>query len=143
MEMTHKEFEVENYGVIEQIDDATENIAYEIIGAAIEVHRNLGPRLLESTYENCLDYELQLRNLEFKRQVTLPIKYKTLVITGAYRLDFLVADSVIIELKSSDNESPIFESQVLTYLKLTKIRLGLLINFNVKYLRNGIKRIVL
>jgi GxxExxY protein len=114
----------------------------QIIGAAIEVHRELGPGLLESTYEACLCFELAVRGIPFKRQVPLPVSYKGEFVDCDYRLDLVVADAVIAELKSVDKLHPIFTAQLLTYLGLTKLRVGLIINFNVKLLKDGIVRVV-
>lgn len=111
-----------------------------IIGAAIEVHRILGPGLLESVYEECLCRELALRDIEFERQKELPIKYKGVLLDCGYRLDVIVRDRIILELKSCEKLDPIHEAQILTYLKLTGMKIGLLINFNVPVLRDGIKR---
>jgi GxxExxY protein len=113
------------------------------IGAAIEVHRNLGPGLLESAYEECLCHELHLRGLDFKRQVALPLLYKGLKLDCGYKLDLIVQDQVILELKAVDKLLPIHEAQLLTYLRLTGKRVGLLINFNVPLLTQGIIRRVL
>ena len=113
----------------------------EVIGAAIEVHKTLGPGLLESTYEECLCHELLLRKLPFNRQVALPIKYKGVDLDCGYRLDVVVAKDLIIELKACEDFLPIHEAQLLTYLKLTGIKYGLLINFNVPMLKDGIKRL--
>ena len=113
-----------------------------IIGAAIEVHRALGPGLLESTYEECLCYELSKKGIPFERQKNLPVKYKEVYLECGYRIDILVDKLVIVELKSIDQIIPIHESQLLTYLKLSGLWLGLLINFNTLILKNGIKRIV-
>lgn len=113
-----------------------------IIGAAIEVHRQLGPGLLESAYEECLCRELSLSNLEFRRQVPLPVTYKGLKLDCGYRMDIVVANQVIIEVKSVDGVHPIHEAQLLTYLKLSGIRIGLLINFNSVVVKDGIKRLV-
>ena len=113
----------------------------EVIGAAIEVHKTLGPGLLESTYEECLCRELELRKISYERQKGLPIEYKGLRLDCGYRLDILVADKLIIELKACERLQPIHEAQLLTYLKLTGMKIGLLINFNVPMLKQGIKRI--
>jgi GxxExxY protein len=113
----------------------------EVIGAAIEVHKILGPGLLESTYEECLCRELELRKIPYERQKELPIEYKGLKLDCGYRLDILVANRLIFELKACESLQPIHEAQLLTYLKLTGIKLGLLINFNVPMLKQGIKRI--
>ena len=117
------------------------DISGKIIGAAIEVHKHLGPGLLESAYEECLCYELDLREIKFKRQVPLPLNYKGLNLDCGYRLDLLVEDKVIVELKTVEAIAPIHEAQILTYLKLRDIRLGLIINFNVHLLADGIRRL--
>ncbi|MFB3786577.1 MAG: GxxExxY protein [bacterium] len=121
--------------------DADE-ITRRIIGAAMEVHKALGPGLLESAYEECLAYEQKRPNLAFERQKPLSVYYKGIHLDCGYRLDFLVADLVVVELKSVDALQPIHKAQVLTYLKLGDWPIGLLINFNVALLRNGLKRIV-
>jgi len=112
-----------------------------VIGAAIEVHKALGPGLLESAYEECLCRELELRGIPFERQKKLPIEYKGAKLDCGYRLDIVVAGKLILELKSCENLQPIHEAQLLTYLKLTGIKYGLLINFNVPVLKDGIRRI--
>jgi GxxExxY protein len=114
----------------------------KVIGAAIEVHRLLGPGLLESAYEGCLAHQLSLDNISFERQVPLPIIYKSLQLDCGYRLDFLVEKTVVLELKAVDSLQPIHEAQLLTYLKLGGWPIGLLINFNVPVLKKGIKRMV-
>lgn len=113
-----------------------------VIGAAIDVHREIGPGCLESAYEACLAYELTQRGLHFERQVLLPLVYKEVRLNGGYRIDLLVEDKVIIELKSVDALANIHFAQLLTYLRLKDVRLGLLINFNTALLTNGIKRVV-
>lgn len=113
-----------------------------IIGAAIEVHKQLGPGLLESTYEQCLAHSLSFRGLSVKTQVHLPLRFESLFIPNAYRLDMLVEDAVVVEIKAADVVTPAHFAQVLTYLKLTGHELGLLINFNEALLKNGIKRII-
>jgi len=113
----------------------------EVIGAAIEVHKILGPGLLESAYEECLCRELELRKIPHERQKELPIEYKGLRLDCGYHLDILVANRLILELKACESLEPIHKAQLLTYLKLTGIKLGLLINFNVPVLKQGIKRI--
>ena len=120
-----------------------QELTEKIIGAAIEVHTALGPGLLESTYEECMAREMQLRRLEFERQLPLPVAYKGAMLDCGYRLDFLVGRAVVLELKSVDALRPIHEAQLLTYLKLGGWTVGLLMNFNVPFLRNGIKRVVL
>jgi GxxExxY protein len=117
-------------------------ITGEIIGAAIEVHKVLGPGLLESAYEECLCHELGLRGVAFERQVPLPLEYKGIKLDCGYRLDLVVEDHVIVELKSVNKIDPIHEAQLLTYLRLKKERLGLIINFNVAVLKDGVRRIV-
>jgi GxxExxY protein len=113
-----------------------------IIGAAIAVHRELGPGLLESAYEACLKYELAQQGLRVENQVPQPVIYKGIHLDCGYRLDLLVEDLVIVELKTVESLQPIHDAQLLTYLKLKKRWLGLLINFNVPILKNGIKRLV-
>jgi len=114
----------------------------KIIGAAIEVHKALGPGLLESAYEECLCHELTLRSVPFERQVPLSIEYKGVKLDCGYRLELLVAKVVVVELKAVERTEAIHEAQLLTYLKLGGWTVGLLINFNVPILKNGIKRIV-
>lgn len=120
-------------------NEVTENV----IGAALEVHRALGPGLLESAYIQCLCCELSLRSVPFRLEVPLPIAYKRLKLDCGYRLDLLVADNVVIEVKSVERIAPVHEAQLLTYLKLGGWHVGLLINFNVPMLRDGIVRRVL
>lgn len=114
-----------------------------IINSAIEVHKELGPGLLENTYEECLLYELLLKNMKVERQKELSVIYINKVLECGYRLDLVVEDKVIVELKAVESLNSIHDAQLLTYLKLSKIKVGLLINFNVKYLKDGIKRFVL
>ena len=114
----------------------------KILDSAIEVHRNTGPGLLESIYEKCLCKELELRNINYKRQVTIPVSYKGMLIGENLRLDILVEDEVLVELKAIENLDKIHTAQVVTYLKLTEKKLGLLINFNVSKLIDGFKRII-
>lgn len=120
------------------IDGLTE----KIIGAAITVHKALGPGLLESAYEQCLAHELSLSRIAFERQVALPVIYKSLELDCGYRLDFLIENTVLVELKAVEALQPIHEAQLLTYLKMGGWPIGLLINFNVPVLRKGIKRMV-
>ena len=117
-------------------------LSKEILGAAIEVHSHLGPGLLESAYEECLWRELAIRGLTFERQKPLAVSYKGVKLDCGYRLDVVVGGSVILELKTVDQIEPIHEAQLLTYLKLSGLKLGILINFNVPILKEGIKRIV-
>lgn len=120
-----------------------DELSNKVIGCAIEVHRNLGPGLLESTYEQCLAHELKIEGMPFKLQYPLPVEYKGIKLDCGYRIDLLVDNSLIVELKSVDNVLPIHQAQLLTYMKLSGIKIGLLMNFNVKYMKNGIKRMVL
>ena len=120
-----------------------ELLSNKTIGAAIEVHRQLGPGLLESAYEECLAYEFQARNIVFERQKPVPVKYKDVHLDCGFRLDFLVGGLIIVELKAVHELMPIYDAQVLTYLKLTGCRMGLIFNFNVPRLRAGMKRLVL
>ncbi len=120
-----------------------ESVTEAIIGAAIEVHRELGPGLLESAYEECLCHELQLRNVSIRRQVELPLTYRGLKLDCGYRLDVAVKDAVIVELKVVEQVLPIHQAQLLTYLRLSGMKVGLIINFNVAILKNGIVRRVL
>lgn len=122
--------------------DELDRTSNDIIGAAIEVHRVLGPGLLESAYEQSLAWELGLRKIAVRRQVSLPISYKELRIEEAYRIDMVVNESIVLELKCVDRLEPIHTAQLLTYLKMTGFRLGLLLNFRVDLMRNGIKRVV-
>ena len=120
-----------------------DKLSNRVIGCAIEVHRNIGPGLLESTYEQCLAHEFKMEGMPFKLQHPLPVAYKGLKLDCGYRIDLLVDNSLIVELKSVESLLPIHQAQLLTYLKLSGIKIGLLINFNVEYLKNGIKRMVL
>ena len=126
-----------------EIEEGKDPRTSPIIGAAIEVHRNLGPGLLESAYEECLCHELHLRGLDCKRQVPLPLLYKGLKLDCGYKIDLIVQDEVVLELKAVERLLPIHEAQLVTYLKLTGKRVGLLINFNVPLLTQGIIRRVL
>lgn len=121
----------------------TENeLSYKIIGAALEVHRNLGAVLMESAYEQALVYELEKIGLEIKQQIYLSVAYKEMNIENAYKVDLIINDKVIVEIKSVLELHPVFYSQITTYLKLTNIKLGLLINFNTLLIKDGIHRIV-
>ncbi len=114
-----------------------------VIGAAIEVHRELGPGLLESAYQQALEYELTLRGIRFEAQKNCPITYKGLLIENAYRLDLLVEDRLVVELKAIDALADVHEAQVLTYLKFSGCQLGLLINFRSRWLKDGVRRLAL
>jgi len=118
-------------------------ITRKIIGCAIEVHKNLGPGLLESAYEDCLSYELIKNGLTIQRQQPTPVVYKEIKLECGYRIDIIVENSVVLELKVVDCINPVHEAQILTYMKFSDKTLGLLINFNVTVLKNGIKRYVL
>ena len=120
-----------------------EELTRTIIGAAIEVHRVLGPGLLESAYEACLYRELELRGLSVRTQIELPVVYKGVELDGGYRIDMIVEETVVLELKSVDEVHPICEAQLLTYLRLSGKQVGLLINFNVPVFKDGIVRRVL
>ena len=124
---------------MEQRDPLTD----KVIGLAIEVHRGLGPGLLESAYEECLCYELKQNGLEYKRQVPLPVVYKDVTLDCGYRMDTVVADSLVIELKTVERLLPVHDAQLLTYLKLSGHDTGLLLNFNTPVLKDGIRRMVL
>lgn len=115
-------------------------LSERIIGSAIEVHRELGPGLLESAYEECLCRELSLRNVQFQRQIPLPVTYKGLKLDCGHRIDLLVSDLVVVEIKTVDKIIPVHEAQLLTYLRLGAWQIGLLINFNVPVLKDGIRR---
>jgi len=119
--------------------DALSNV---VIGSCIEVHQTLGPGLLESAYETCLCRELSLRNVAFERQRAIPLRYKGVDVDAGYRLDIIVDDVLVVEIKAVEALTPLHDAQLLTYLKLTGISLGLLVNFNVPRLSQGIKRLV-
>ncbi len=135
-------FSVLSVSSVVNIPMTDNELTHEIIGAAIEVHKNLGPGLLESTYEECLCHELSQRGIPFERQKPVPVVYKGVKLDCGYRLDLLVADRVILELKSVEALAPIHDSIMITYLKLSEHRIGLLMNFNVQILKEGIKRLV-
>jgi GxxExxY protein len=140
-------FDTENHGeytenhreILMELSELTK----EIIGSAIEVHKLLGPGLLESAYEKCLEYELTNKGLTVERQKPIPIIYKELNLDYGYRIDLLVENKVVIEIKSVDGFHPVYEAQILTYMKFAEKKVGLLINFNVKLLKEGIKRYVM
>jgi len=118
------------------------DISYKIIGAAIELHKNIGPGLLESVYENALAYDLREIGFDVKQQYPMPFVYKEVKMDVGYRLDLLVDNKVVVEIKSIENLAPVHYAQTLTYLKLSGLKLGLLINFNSKFLKDNIHRIV-
>jgi GxxExxY protein len=130
--MENKEKKKEEYNRITQA----------IIGAAIDVHRALGPGLLESAYEACLAYELVCRGFKIERQKEMPLKYREVMLDAGYRIDLLVDECVVVELKAIEKTLPLHEVQVLTYLRLSGCKVGLLINFNVKTLVTGVRRVV-
>jgi len=119
-----------------------EKLTERIIGAAIEVHREVGPGLLESSYAACMRHELTCRGLRFEHEKAIPITYKGLLLDAAYRIDLLVEDRVVVELKSVERLERIHDAQLLSYLRLSGLPVGLLINFNVAFLRHGIRRLV-
>jgi len=136
-------FTAENAESAEMIERENLNrITESIIGAAIEVHRALGPGLLESAYEACLTFELAQRGLKVEQQKPLPVVYREVKLDCGYRLDLLVEEVVIVEVKAVDRLMPIHQAQLLSYLKLSGCKVGLLINFNVKVLKDGIRRLV-
>jgi len=120
-----------------------DELSNKIIGRALEVHKKLGPGLLESAYEKCLSYELACANISHCLQKELPIEYKKIKLDCGYRIDLLIENKLIIELKSVEKILPVHEAQLLTYMKLSGIKIGLLMNFNVRRLKDGIKRFVL
>jgi GxxExxY protein len=124
------------------MNSTTNELTHAVIGMAIEVHRELGPGLLESAYEECLAHELRQSTLNFARQKPVPVTYKGLELDCGYRIDLLIEDRLVIELKSVEELIPLFDAQVLTYMKLADKTIGLLINFNVPALRLGLKRFV-
>jgi GxxExxY protein len=123
-----------------EFEDITK-LSEQVIKAATEVHQIIGPGMMESVYQECLNHELKLRGLPFERQKELTIEYKDVTLDGGYRLDFVVADILIVELKSGNNLEPEHETKMLTYLLLTGLKEGLLINFNVPILKDGITRV--
>jgi GxxExxY protein len=120
-----------------------DELSKRVIGCAIEVHRNLGPGLLESTYEQCLAHELKCAGISFKLQHPLPVNYNGVKLDCGYRVDLFIDNKIIVELKSVDKILPIHQAQLLTYMKLAGIKIGLLMNFNVRFMKDGIKRMVL
>jgi GxxExxY protein len=127
----------------ERTDPEIERIATQVVDAAFTIHSRLGPGLLESAYEAVMAYELTKRRFTVERQVVLPVVYDEVKLDDGYRIDMIVNGLVILELKSVEKLAPVHDAQVLTYLKLTGLRLGILINFNNKFIKDGIKRIVL
>ncbi len=123
--------------------DERDPVTERVIGAAIEVHRLLGPGLLESIYQRALEHELTLRGVPFLSQEPVPVSYKGVILGDDLKMDFLVEAQLVVEIKTVEKLAPIHEAQLLTYLKLTGFRVGLLINFNVRLLKDGVKRMVL
>jgi GxxExxY protein len=123
-------------------NDRLDQISHRIIGAAIEVHRHLGPGLLESAYQSCLAFELKQLGVKLEEQKPLPVVYKHVKLDCGYRLDLVVEDEIIVEIKAIEKLLPIHEAQLLSYLRLAEKRVGLLMNFHVPVLKNGLKRIV-
>jgi GxxExxY protein len=134
--------EIFNHRGGEEVEKEEEfgSLTGKIIGAAIDIHRALGPGLLESAYETCLVYELRVRKLKVESQKSMPIFYKDVMLECGYRIDLIVEGQVIVEVKSVNSLASVHEAQLLSYLKLSNYKIGLLINFNVKYLREGIRR---
>ena len=132
-----------NHRDTEGTENSKDPVTAGIINAAIEVHRTLGPGLLESAYEECLCHELSLRHIPFERQVQLPVTYKSVKLDCGFRIDILIPGKLVIELKAVEQLQPVHDAQLLTYLKLSGIRTGLILNFNVPLLRDGIRRLVL
>jgi GxxExxY protein len=130
----------EGYG---RVADDVETLAAELVDSAYRVHRALGPGLLETVYERCLRHELEKRRIPYRAQTSLPIDYDGVRIEGGLRLDLVVSERIVVELKAVESFHPIHTAQLLTYLRLSGLRLGLLINFNVPLIRDGIKRVVL
>ena len=129
--------------MFEPLPQETEALAKTVVDAAYKVHTTLGPGLLESIYETCLAYELRKRGVSTETQVVIPIVYEGLRLDGGLRIDMLINRQLLVEVKAVDQMNRVFKAEVLTYLKLTKLRLGLLINFNVPVIKNGIERVIL
>jgi GxxExxY protein len=130
-----------NFG--EATSPELEAIATKVVDAAYQVYRALGPGLLESVYETCLYYELTQRGLKVQRQLTVPVRYRDITLETGLLIDLLVENQLVLELKAVEKHNPLYEAQLLTYLKLTNKKLGLLINFNVTLFKEGIKRVIL
>ncbi len=127
----------------QKLSEREEYLARQIVDIAVNIHKELGPGLLESVYAKCYYYELTKRNISFAKQQDVPIVYQELIIDEGLRLDLLIEDLIVVELKAQENFHPVWEAQILSYLKLTKKRLGFLINFHVPLMKDGIKRIIL
>ncbi len=129
--------------MFEPVDDRTDELASIIVDSAYKVYIELGPGLLEPIYETCLCHELKKRNIAYERQVSVPVVYDGITMETGFRIDILVDNTIIVEIKAVDEMHSVYQAQILTYLKLTKKRLGLLINFNVPVFKRGIRRIIL
>jgi GxxExxY protein len=144
MKLNHQDTKAPRFGEnFSPVSPETDRLAREVVDAAFKVHSTLGPGLLESVYEICLAHELSKRGLKVQTQVAFPIVYDEVRLDAGLRIDLVVENQLIVEIKAVETMQPVFEAQILTYLKLTKIRLGLLINFNVSKIKDGIRRIVL
>ncbi len=141
--MNHRGTETQRGSQRDPIPDAVNEVSGGVVDAAFQVHETLGPGLLESVYEQCLEYELTNRGFDVKRQILVPLRYKDLQFDCGFRIDLLVNNAVVVELKVVETVLPIHRAQILTYLKLTGHRVGLLINFNQTKIKNGIQRLVL
>ncbi|MCW3805408.1 GxxExxY protein [Plebeiibacterium marinum] len=128
---------------INTIANDIESVYKQLLNASFEIHKSLGPGLLENAYEECLVYELKNRGIKVERQKGLPLIYKDVQLETGYRIDLLVEDEIVVELKVCESLTDVHLAQILTYMKLSECKLGLLINFNVKYLKQGIKRVIL
>ena len=143
MELSHRGAESQSKTGVKKVRSVgTDPLTERIIACAIEVHRRIGPGLLESVYESAMAIELEFAGIKFQRQVIVPVQYRDRLI-GDHRLDLVVEHAVVVELKSVERFDPVFEAQVLTYLRLTNLKTGLLINFNSRLVRDGIRRFVL
>lgn len=127
----------------ESVATNVESVAAQIVDSAVRIHKALGPGLLESVYELCLCHELSKRQISFARQIPLPVCYDGIRLESGFRIDVLVENSIVVELKAVESTTPLHEAQLLTYMKLTNTRLGFLLNFNVPLMKQGIKRLVL
>jgi GxxExxY protein len=144
MRFNHQDTKTPRFGEIyPSISPETDRLAKEVVDAAFKVHSTLGPGLLESVYEVCLAHELIKRGLKIQAQVAFPIIYGDVRLDAGLRIDLVVENQLIVEIKAVETMQPVFKAQILTYLKLTKMRLGLLINFNVSKIKDGIERIIL
>lgn len=144
MNLNHQDTKAPRFGeTFSPVSAELDRLAKETVDAAFKVHSTLGPGLLESVYEICLAHELKKRGLRFQTQVSFPVVYDDVRLDAGLRIDLLVEDELVVELKAAETMLPLFEAQLLTYLKLTRKRLGLLINFNAPKIKDGIKRIVL